>query len=162
MNSKNLEAKELVVNEVNDKLANSGSLTVVEYHGLTVAQITNLRRELRKVDAEMIVIKNTLVQRAVDKAGCKELDACLEGPNAYVFSKDVIAGPKVIAKAARKNDCLKIKGGIVEGKVVNGDELKTIAKLPGREGLISMFLSCLQAPVRSFACAVKAIADKEN
>ena len=162
MNQKILEAKELVVNEVAEKVANSGSVTVVEYHGLTVAQITNLRRDLRKVDAEMVVIKNTMVSRAAEKAGCGELVSCLEGPNAYVFSKDVFAGPKIIKKAARRNEHLKITGGIVEGKVVTADELKTIADLPGRDGLISMFLSCLQAPVRGFACAVKAIADKQN
>ena len=162
MNQKILEAKESIVNEVAEKVTNSGSVTVVEYHGLSVAEITNLRRDLRNVDAEMVVLKNTMVSRATEKAGCSDLNSCLEGPNAYIFSKDVIAGPKIITKAAKRNEHLKIKGGIVEGKVVSADELKTIANLPGREGLISMFLSCLQAPVRGFACAVKAIADKQN
>ena len=86
----------------------------------------------------------------------------LEGPNAIVFTKDTIAGPKVIAKFAKKHEHLVIKGGLIEGKTVDAAGVKTIAALPGREGLISMFLSCLQAPVRNFACAVKAVADKQN
>ncbi len=162
MNQNVLEAKQAVVNEVSEKVKQSGSVTVVEYHGLTVAEIEALRRDLRAQDAEMLVLKNTMVRRATDGAGLSFEKSVLEGPNAYVFSKDVINGPKVIAKAAKKNEHLVIKGGIVEGKIVSADELKEIAFLPGRDGLISMFLSCLQAPVRSFACAVKAIADKEN
>ena len=78
----------------------------------------------------------------------------------YHFSKDTINGPKVIAKFAKKHENLVIKGGLVEGKMMNADQIKVIASLPGREGLISMFLSCLQAPIRNFACAVKAVAEK--
>ena len=85
----------------------------------------------------------------------------LKGPNAIVFSKDVIGGAKVIAKYAKRHkDVLIVKGGVVEGKFVDAAGMLEVAKLPGKEGLISMFLSCLQAPIRSFACAVKAVADK--
>ena len=109
----------------------------------------------------MNVYKNSLVERAVDELGYNELNDILTGPNAIVFSEDVIAGAKVIAKYAKRHrDILVIKGGIVEGKFVDADGMKEVAKLPGKDGLISMFLSCLQAPIRSFACAVKAVADK--
>lgn len=162
MNQNILKAKEAVVNEVVDNMNASSSVTVVEYRGLTVAEITELRRALRSVDASMRVYKNSLVERAADKLGHESLKETLEGPNAIVFSKDTIAGPKVVAKFAKKHDNLVIKGGVVEGRVMSKDEMKIIASLPGREGLISMLLSCLQAPVRQFACAVKAVADKQN
>lgn len=162
MNQKIIDAKAEVVKEVSEKAKQAASITVVEYHGLTVAQITELRRSLKEVDAEMTVYKNSLVERAVDELGYKELNSALQGPNAYVFSKDAIGGIKVIAKAAKLNEHLVIKGGVIDGKVMSAQDMKTIATLPGRDGLISMFLSCLQAPVRKFACAVKAIADKQN
>ncbi|CDD92635.1 50S ribosomal protein L10 [Coprobacillus sp. CAG:826] len=159
MNQDVLKGKQEIVSEVTNKLQKSGSLTVIEYHGLTVAEITDLRRKLRAESAEMTVYKNSLVHRAIKDMG---LEMEFFGPNAFIFSEDVVAGPKIIAKAAKKNEHLIIKGGIVDGKVLTADEMKVIATLPGRDGLISMLLSCLQAPVRKFACAVQAIADKEN
>lgn len=159
MNQDVLKGKQEIVSEVTDKLQKSGSLTVIEYHGLTVAEITDLRRKLRAESAEMTVYKNSLVHRAIKGMG---LEMEFFGPNAFIFSEDAVAGPKIIAKAAKKNEHLIIKGGIVDGKVLTADEMKVLATLPGRDGLISMLLSCLQAPVRKFACAVQAIADKEN
>ena len=76
--------------------------------------------------------------------------------------KEVVDGPKVLAKFAKKNENLVIKAGLVEGKVVDAAGVKTVASLPSRDGLISMFLSCLQAPIRKFACTVKAVADSKN
>lgn len=160
MNQEILKAKKEVVSEVTDGIKNSSSMVIVEYRGLTVDEITEVRHALREVDASLRVYKNSLVERAVDDLGHSELKELLEGPNAIVFSKDTIAGPKVVAKFAKKHENLVIKGGLVEGKMMNVDQIKTIASLPGREGLISMFLSCLQAPIRNFACAVKAVAEK--
>lgn len=161
MNQAVLAAKSETVKEISEKAKKSSTIIVCEYRGLTVAQIQEVRRALRKENAEMNVYKNSLVERAVDELGYNELNDILTGPNAIVFSEDVIAGAKVIAKYAKRHrDILVIKGGIVEGKFVDADGMKEVAKLPGKEGLISMFLSCLQAPIRSFACAVKAVADK--
>ena len=162
MNQEILQAKKEVVSEVVENVKNSNAVVVVEYRGLSVAEMTEMRRALRAVDGSIRVYKNSLVERAVEELVHTDLKEILEGPNAVVFTKDTIAGPKVIAKFAKKHEHLVIKGGIIEGKVANADEVKVIASLPGREGLISMFLSCLQAPVRGFACAVKAIADKQN
>lgn len=162
MNQEILKAKQEVVSEVVDNIKNSNAVVVVEYRGLNVAEITEMRRALREVGGTMRVYKNTLVERAVNELGLTGLDDALAGPNAIVFTKDTIAGPKVIAKFAKKHECLVVKGGVIEGKVASVNDVATIAALPGRDGLISMFLSCLQAPVRGFACAVKAIADKQN
>ena len=161
MNQAVLAAKSETVKEISEKAKKSQTIIVCEYRGLTVAQIQEIRRALHKENAEMNVYKNSLVERAVDELGYNELNNILTGPNAIVFSEDVIAGAKVIAKYAKRHkDVLVVKGGIVEGKFVDEKAMLEVAKLPGKEGLLSMFLSCLQAPTRSFACAVKAVADK--
>ena len=161
MNQAVLAAKSETVKEISEKAKKSQTIIVCEYRGLTVAQIQEVRRALHKEKAEMNVYKNSLVERAVDELGYNDLNSVLTGPNAIVFSEDVIAGAKVIAKYAKRHrDVLVVKGGIVEGKFVGAKGIIEVSKLPGKEGLISMFLSCLQAPIRSFACAVKAVADK--
>ena len=160
MNKQILEAKQSVVNEIVEKAKGSSTIVVAEYRGLSVAQLQELRRALRKEEAELFIYKNSLVERASAELGYDDLKEVLSGPNAFVFSKDVTNGAKVVAKYARRfRDVLVIKGGVVEGKFVDADKMKEVAKLPGKEGLISMFLSCLQAPVRQFACTVKAVAD---
>ena len=161
MNQAVLAAKSETVKEISEKAKKSQTIIVCEYRGLTVAEIQEVRRALHKEKAEMSVYKNSLVERAVDELGYNDLNSILTGPNAIVFSEDVIAGAKVIAKYAKRHkDVLVVKGGIVEGKFVDAKGIIEVSKLPGKEGLLSMFLSCLQAPIRSFACAVKAVADK--
>jgi large subunit ribosomal protein L10 len=102
-----------------------------------------------------------MVAKANDELGYEELDQLLEGPNALVVANDEISGANVVAKFAKTHENLIIKGGLVDGKVVSADEIKTLAKLPGRDGLLSMLLSVLQAPVRNLACAIKAVAEKQ-
>ena len=161
MNQAVLAAKSETVKEISEKAKKSQTIIVCEYRGLTVAEIQEVRRALHKEKAEMSVYKNSLVERAVDELGYNDLNAILTGPNAIVFSEDVIAGAKVIAKYAKRHkDILVVKGGMVKGKFVDAKGIIEVSKLPGKEGLLSMFLSCLQAPIRSFACAVKAVADK--
>ena len=161
MNQAVLESKQNIVKEVTEKAKAASTIVVCEYRGLTVAQLEEIRRALRKENAELCVYKNSLVERAVDELGYNELNDILKGPNAIVFSEDVISGAKVIAKYAKRHkDVLVVKGGMVEGKFVDAKGIIEVSKLPGKEGLLSMFLSCLQAPIRSFACAVKAVADK--
>ena len=109
----------------------------------------------------MVVFKNSLVERAMANLGYEGYDEWLTGPNAYVFLDEVTSGAKVIMKYSRRNPKLVVKGGVVEGQKVDAAKLKELSKIPGREGLISMFLSVLQAPVRQFACTVKAIAEKQ-
>ena len=163
MNKTIIELKENQVNEVCEELKNNPSSIIVEYRGLSVEKISALRRQLREEEATLKVYKNTIVSRAADKAGYSELNEELTGPNAIVFSKkDSTSAAKLLTKFARRNDELVVKGGIVEGKYVNAKEMKVVATLPGKDGLLSMLLSCLQAPIRNFACAVKAVADKQE
>ncbi|MCR5332832.1 MAG: 50S ribosomal protein L10 [Bacilli bacterium] len=162
MNQKTLESKKEIVESLRKQFQDAKSVAVVEYRGLTVSELSELRKSLKAVDAKFGVYKNTLVRIANDSLGHQELDEYLTGSNAYVFSSDTTGMPKVLAKFARTNDKLILKAGLVEGRFVDAKGLKEVAKLPSREGLISMFLSCLQAPIRSFACTVKAVADSKN
>ena len=161
MNHNILEQKKAIVEEVSSLLKDSGSVIVAEYRGLNVAEISELKRDLLKENAKMCVYKNTLVDRAAEACGYSDMKQYLEGPNALISSVDSISAAKVATKFAKKHENLVIKAAIVEGKVVGKDDVIALSKLPNKEGMLSMLLSVLQAPVRSFACAVKAEADKE-
>ncbi|MCL6605838.1 MAG: 50S ribosomal protein L10 [Paenibacillus sp.] len=162
-NEKVIQAKQDAVNVVAAKLQNSITTVVADYRGLNVAQVTELRKQLREAGVEFQVLKNTLLRRATAAAELTELDEILTGPTAIAFSTtDVVAPAKILNDFAKKNDALKLKGGVVEGKVIDADQIKALAELPSRDGLLSMLLSVLQAPMRNFALAVKAVAEKEE
>lgn len=162
MNQAIIDSKKTVVSEIATKMKESDSTVVVEYRGLSVKEVTELRRALRAEDVEFKVYKNSLAQRAAEEVGFNDLTENLTGPNAIAFGKDAVAPARVLAKFAKTHDKLVIKGGAVEGKVVDKETIDSLAKLPNRDGMISMLLGCLQSPVRQFACVVKAIADKEE
>lgn len=157
-------AKEQVVQEITDKLKNSMSVVVVDYRGLKVSEVTELRKQLRDNGVEFKVYKNTLTRRAVENAGLTELNEFLTGPNAIAFCEsDVIAPAKVLHTFSKDHEALEIKAGVLEGVYAPVEDVKAIATLPSKDGLVSMLLSVLQAPVRNFAYAVKAIGEeKEN
>ncbi|AIQ71239.1 50S ribosomal protein L10 [Paenibacillus graminis] len=162
-NAKVIQAKQDAVDVVTGKLQNSVSTVVADYRGLNVSQVTELRKQLREAGVDFQVLKNTLVRRATAAAELTELDAVLTGPTAVAFSEtDAVVAAKILNDFAKKNDALKLKGGVVEGRVIDADQLKALAELPSREGLLSMLLSVLQAPMRNFALAVKAVAEKEE
>jgi len=163
MNQAIIDAKKEVVSEITDKLNNAQSAVVCEYRGLSVAEMTELRRKLRSENIELKVYKNTMVTRAANDLGYSELEESLKGPNAIAFGHEDAVGPaRVLVEFAKKHKALVVKGGVIEGKVVSEETVKELSALPNREGMYSMLLSCLTSPVRSFACAVKAIADKEE
>lgn len=162
MNQEILKSKKETVAKITDSIKNCASMTIVEYRGLTVAQISDLKKSLKAAGSTFNVFKNTLVTRASDELGYNDLNQYLSGSNAFVFSKELNAGPKVLAKFARRNENLVIKAGLAEGKVMDAQGMKTIASLPDKNGLLSMFLSCLNAPIQKFAATVKAVADSKN
>ncbi len=159
MNQTVLESKKSVASEIQDKFQNSSSTVVAEYRGLSVAEVTELRRALRAEGVEMKVYKNTLAAKAADAAGLGDLKDALTGPNALAFGQDETAAARVLAKFAKKHDALVLKGGVVNGKVVDVETIKSLSALPNRDGMLSMLLSVLNAPVSSFARVVKAVAD---
>ncbi|CAH8773225.1 50S ribosomal protein L10 [Paenibacillus dendritiformis] len=162
-NAKIIEAKQQEVEVIAEKLRGSVTTVVADYRGLNVTQVTELRKQLREAGIEFQVLKNTMVRRATAQAELSELDQVLSGPTAIAFSpEDAVAPAKILNDFAKKNDALEIKGGVVEGRVVDVAQIKALAELPSREGLLSMLLSVLQAPVRNFALAVKAVAEKQE
>lgn len=162
MNPSILESKKLVVAEITEKLKSSASSVVVEYRGLTVAEVTELRRELRKEGIEIKVYKNSYAQRAAADLGYEALNEALTGPNAIAFGNDAVAPSRILAKFAKKHKALVLKGALVEGKVVGVDTVTTLATLPNRDGMISMILGMFQSPVRNFAYALSQVAEKKS
>jgi large subunit ribosomal protein L10 len=155
--------KAAIVEEVTEKFKTASSVVVVDYRGLTVDEVTRLRKQLRDANVEMKVIKNSILTRAAKAAGLEGLEEVFTGPTAVAFSnEDVVAPAKIIDEFAQDAKALEIKGGIIEGKVSSVEEITALAKLPSREGLLSMLLSVLQAPVRNVAYAINAVAEKED
>ncbi|CAM4250554.1 50S ribosomal protein L10 [Erysipelothrix aquatica] len=155
-----LENKKAVVAEIQDKVKNSASSIIVEYHGLDVVQITTLRRQLREEGIEFKVYKNKLFQRAVEGTEFEGLKDELVGPNAVAFGTDAVAPSRVLAQFAKKNKKLVLKAGVVDGNIVNAEEIKELSALPNHDGMISMLLGMFQSPIRSFAYAVSQVAEQ--
>lgn len=144
--------KETLVQAAAEKFESAASVVIVDYRGLTVEEVTNLRKQLRDAGVEMKVIKNSILSRAAKKVGLDGLDEVFTGPTAVAFSNDdVVAPAKIIDEFAKDAKALEIKGGVIEGKVSSVEQITALAKLPNREGLLSMLLSVLQAPVRNVA-----------
>lgn len=156
-----LKAEQVTV--VSDKFKNSASSVIADLRGLTVEQATNVRKALREEGVELKVIKNKILSRAADAAELSDLNDLFVGPSAVAFSADdAIAPSRVLKKFADEIEALEIKGGVIDGKVVDVDQINKYAALPDKDGLLSMLLSTLQAPVRNFAYAVKAVSDAKE
>ena len=163
MSEATIAKKAQQVTEVAEQFKNAASVVVVDYLGITVEEATNLRAELRKAGVQFAVIKNSILTRAAKEAGLEGMDDIFKGPSAVAFSnEDVVAPAKILADFAKKVEALEIKAGVIEGKVSSKEEIEALAKLPNREGLLSMLLSVLQAPVRNTALAIKAVADQKD
>ena len=163
MSKEMIEAKSQMVAEIAEQLKAAQSTIVVEYRGLSVGEMTELRRTLRGENVSIKVYKNKLVQRATEKEGMTELNEYLVGPNAIVFGQeDAVAPARILADFAKKHNALVIKAGYVEGKFLPDTEVKAVAKLPNRSGMYSMLLGCMQAPVSKFARVIKAVADAKE
>lgn len=145
----NIEEKTQVVSEIKEKFQRSSGVVLADYRGLTVAQVTQLRAQLRKAGVEYRVLKNTLVSRAANEIGVEGLDSYLKGPTALAFSADPVAPAKILTNFAKENKLknFKIKAGVLEGKVIGADGVKALADLPSREVLLTMVVRGMQAPL---------------
>ncbi|HEY4399007.1 MAG TPA: 50S ribosomal protein L10 [Lactobacillaceae bacterium] len=156
-----LKAQEVEV--VADKFKNSASSVIVDARGLTVAESTELRNQLRAEGVEFKVIKNKILSRAAEKAGFSDLNDLFAGPSAVAFSsEDAVAPARILKKFADAVEALEIKGGVVDGNVSSLDEINRFATLPGKDGLLGQLLAEFQFPIRSFAYAVKALVEKRE
>ena len=163
--SSNLEAKKLVVSEIVEKLKNAESMVIVSFSGLTVEQVTELRKQCRENNVHYCVLKNRLVARALNELNIEGLDALLEGPNAFVFGeKDVTAAPKMISSFIEKNKLtsLEIKGGLIGTEAVDVKVIKELAATPSKDELLATLVGCLVSPVSSLVSVLEQIAEKKE
>lgn len=152
-----LEEKQQIVADLKAKLEKAASGVLVDYKGITVADDTKLRAELRKAGVEYSVKKNTLIKLAADQLGLNGLDDVLKGTTALAVSDtDLVAPAKVLSEFAEKHEKFTIKAGFIEGKVVNADEVKALAKLPSKEVLVAKALGGLNAPITGFVSVLNA------
>ena len=164
-NAKVLSEKKAVVAALEEQLKGASSGVLVDYKGITVAEDTALRAELRQNDVQYSVVKNTLVRFALDEAGLKELDEVLNGTTSLATSAgDPIAPMRVVNKHAKQlgEGKFNIKGGFMDGKVLSLEEIMALAELPPKEVLLSQTLGMLLSPITSLAVVLKAIAEKNG
>lgn len=160
--SKVLEAKKQEVAELSERLSGSCAGVIVDYKGISVAQDTALRAELRKENVKYTVTKNTMLKLAVKGTTLEYLDHVLEGTTAIATSEsDYTAAAKILCKFADTHKNFSIKSGFIDGEIIDAARIKNLAKLPSREILLSMVANVFSAPIAAFARAVQAIADKD-
>lgn len=174
MKEQTLQAKSQNVEEIKEKISKAQSVVVVDYRGLNVEQLTELRSRYRKAGVEYKVYKNTMMRFAFKDSGLEEFNQFLKGPNAVAFGyDDPVQAAKITSEFAKENDKLEIKAGIVDGKVIDVNGVKDLANLPPREVLIAQvlggfnapiqgFANVLQGTIRSLAIVLNAIAEKQE
>jgi len=146
------EEKVAKVAELVEKAKSSSAMLVADYRGISVAEARELRNGMREAGAHFEVTKNTLMMRAVDEAGAADLKQYLAGPTAIAFCDEDAVGPaKVLVKFAKEFKPLEIKGGLLEGKIIDTEKIKFLASLPPREVLLSQLLGAMQSPIRGLA-----------
>ena len=163
-NAKVLESKKTVVDALSDKIQNATAAVFVDYKGITVAQDTELRNQFRAAGVEYSVVKNTLTRFAANKAGYTEFDEVLNGTTSMASTTDdPIAPARVICEFAKKNkNVVKIKGGMVEGKVLSVEELMSFGELPSKNALVAQVLGTFLAPISSLAVVLNQILEQKG
>ena len=157
--SKILESKKAIVSEIEDKIKNSESVILFEYQGLTVAEISELRRKLREAKGEVRIYKNTLLKRALDDLKI-DLNGFLEGPNAIMFGTQLLEPIKVIADFAKDHEKMQIRVGIINGDVAELSVINEYASIPSYEGLLTMLAAGMMEHVRNLAIGLNMYAEK--
>ena len=161
-NAKIIEQKAEVVSEIKDRFENAKSVVMFDYRGLSVAEVTELRRKLRENGADYKVYKNTLTKRALDELNIN-MDEYLAGPSAITFGTDELSIVKILSDFAKDHNALELKAGIVEGKVAGLEDLKRYAAIPSRDMLLTMLAAGLMGTVRDLSICLDLYAkDKEN
>ena len=154
-----LEQKENTVKEIVDKLGNSKTFLLINYQGLTVSELAELRERLREVNSDIKVYKNTLMNLALKKASI-ELNDYMTGPNAYLFSDSIIEPIKVVSKFAKDHPALEIRVGYIDNEIVDTKVIGEYATIPSMEGLLTMFAGGLIEHVRNLSIGLNLYAEK--
>lgn len=157
-----LEQKQAVISEIREKIENSGSLVLVDYRGLTVEQVTDLRNKYRQAGVQYKVYKNTMMKLAFKELGYEDFNQYLEGPSAVAFSGEDLTAARITNEFAKSNEKLVIKAGILEGKILDTNGVKAVASIPSREVLIAKLLGSLKAPVSNLVYMLEAVRKKKE
>ncbi len=158
-----VELKQPIIAAIAEDIKDAQSVVLVDYRGLTVAQDTELRKQLREAGVVYKVYKNTMMKRAFEGTEFAGLDDCLTGPSAIAISKDDATAPaRIICNFAKTAEKLELKGGVVEGNVYDVAGLTELSKIPSREVLLSRLLGSMQSPIANFARVIKQIAEKDG
>ncbi len=157
--AKILEEKKNIVEEIKNNIKNSESVVIFTYQGLTVSDLSDLRKELKSTDSEVKIYKNTLFKRAVDDLGIN-LDGFLEGPNAILFGKELLEPIKIISKFAKDHENANITVGIIDGAPADLNVLKEYAAIPSRDGLLTMLAGGMIQYVKDLAIGLNLYAEQ--
>lgn len=161
--SKVLKEKQESVAKLSEKVKEAKAVILVEYRGITVEQVTKMRADLKAANSEYKVVKNNIIKRALNENSISDLDAQLEGPVAVVLgNEDYLAPSKILYNFSKENEFFKIKAGIIDGKVVDAEEIITLAKLPSREELIAKLAGVLLANISKLAVALDQVKVKKE
>jgi large subunit ribosomal protein L10 len=154
----NRSKKNQMVDRLSDRLARAGAVYLTDFTGLRVKDLTELRRRLRKVGVEYVVVKNTLAERALERVAIDGLGQGLAGPTAFVFAEsDAVIAAKILAEFQKEFERPKVKLGLVEGRVISGPEVQRLAMLPSRDGLLSQLAGALEAPLVGLVNAINGL-----
>ena len=160
--SKNIEIKKTVVAEIKEKFDRAQTVVLVDYRGLNVAEDTELRNQLRKAGVEYAVLKNTMINLAIEGKGIDEVKAHLEGPTAVAFGyEDMIAPAKILSEFAKKSKKLTIKCGVCDGAYLDEAGVQALATLPSKETLIAKIMGSMMSSVSKFVYCVEALRKKQ-
>ena len=155
-------AKQVIIDEIKEKLSRAKSATVIDYMGITVEEADKMRKALREADVDYTVYKNTLMKRAIEGTEFEALGDVLEGPSAFALSYDDVTAPaRVINKAIKDFDKMAFKAAVVEGTFYDAEGVKVLANIPGREELIAKFMGSIQSPVSKAVRTFAAIRDEK-
>ena len=158
-----VELKQPIVAAIAEDVKDAASIVLVDYRGLTVAEDTELRKQLREAGIIYKVCKNTMMKRAFEGTDFAGLNEYLEGPSAIAISKDDATAPaRIICNFAKTAEKLEVKAGVVEGKVYDLAGVKELSQIPSREVLLSRLLGSMQSPIANFARVIKQIAEKDG
>ena len=158
-----VELKQPIVQAIADDIKDAQSVVIVDYRGLTVAQDTELRKQLREAGVIYKVCKNTMMKRAFEGTDFAGLEEYLEGPSAMVVSKDDATAPaRIICKFAKTAEALEVKAGVVEGTVYDAAGITELSKIPSREELLGKLLGSIQSPIANFARVLNQIAEQQQ
>lgn len=156
------EAKQVIIDEIKEKLSRAKSATVIDYMGITVEEADKMRKNLREADVDYTVYKNTLMKRAIEGTEYEALAEVLEGPSAFALSYDDVTAPaRVINKAIKEFNKMSFKAAVVEGTFYDAEGVKALANIPGREELIAKFMGSVQSPVSKAVRTFAAIRDEK-